>query len=683
MANVQFRCSCGFMFVVNEAQLGKTGKASCPSCLRPVLLDGPGPETAPRKTARVLTAAPDASKMRMWVMVLGAGAAVLVGVIILLLVVTGDDTPSRERARYDFREAPAASGGVGRMPAPPPPPPSVNVGSPPTSGVTGSAASAFPPQPPPPPPPPAPLPAGSSGTVGSAVQPGAAAPGAAPLPAELLQQVRDGVLALHPFYQSLALPGPDKSRIEYLAKTGMGTADDVTYLRALLGGKIKAALDERASIVQNLERLQKEALEGLPVDRLVMSDGRIMPCRVLEETPEAVKIERKMAGGVGGTMNFRKETLRAVEKGRGPGGEFKTKWDSASKGAVPELAGLATWCRENSMTLQLQLVAHKILAADPGHAASRADAGLAADPIARAVEAEKQGGFISYDGRSWTPRELKEKLIRDGRFLQEGQWYAKKDRMISVPGLFRYERQTDKPVLISGSVPLSHEQVVSYTAVQDVSSNSFVEKEEIKNIRRFYAPTLGVRMGGWSQGSLQSTIEVEVQGKEDKPDQPIGSVLTGEVFITVPVGEPILEASVMTAAEVKPGSSIVVSLIHNAERIRLYACGAKEDDLHKLPDAVKGKTQVDLVAAISMKSAYTAKVERRRVRGLKKNNANVVIQKALDVVHHRLIPDYHAMLFPSNSNTIEVFRLKVTTGEPLPAVTKLFANAPPELLKTP
>ena len=40
--------------------------------------------------------------------------------------------------------------------------------------------------------------------------------------------------------------------------------------------------------------------------------------------------------------------------------------------------------------------------------------------------------------------------------------------------------------------------------------------------------------------------------------------------------------------------------------------------------------------------------------------------------HH--IGDYKAVLFPSNSNTIEVFRLKVAVAEPAPHLTKLFAS---------
>jgi hypothetical protein len=52
----------------------------------------------------------------------------------------------------------------------------------------------------------------------------------------------------------------------------------------------------------------------------------------------------------------------------------------------------------------------------------------------------------------------------------------------------------------------------------------------------------------------------------------------------------------------------------------------------------------------------------------------------VDIIHYRLIPEYKAVLFPSNSNTIEVFRLRAVVAEPAPQLTKLF-SANPELLR--
>jgi hypothetical protein len=171
-----------------------------------------------------------------------------------------------------------------------------------------------------------------------------------------------------------------------------------------------------------------------------------------------------------------------------------------------------------------------------------------------------------------------------------------------------------------------------------------------------------------------NTPEVEQIIVTDKGNPGAGAVTKGEVFLTVPVGAPMLEASVMTSAEVKAGGSIAVSLILEGNRIPLYNCGAKEDKSHKLPDVIRGKTEVQLVAEITARTAYRPKTEKRRVRGLKKDG-NYVIQKALDILYNQLIPEYQAVLFPSNSNTVEVFRLTVATADPSPALDKLFENA--------
>ncbi len=685
MPNLPLRCSCGYMFVVDAAQVGKAGRAQCPSCLRPVLLDGPSTAAPPRKKVRVLATAPDAARMKMMVIVMGGGALVVVAAIVLLLVSTGGSSSPRDSGTSSLYD-PAASPRryQPRLPEPPPPPPpDTGSGRDPLNAVGSAVRPASPA-------PGAPSPgAGSAGAfnpVGSAIQAGPAAAPPAALAPDLLQAVRDEALGLHPFYQGLALTKEEKARVEALARAGTGTPNDEAFLRGILVGKVKAARDERAAILGALSKLEGEAFEGLPVDRLVLGDGRIMTGKVVEETPEQVKIERRMAGGVGGVMNFKREALRSLEKGKGPGGEFKTRWESARKGTTAQLASLAAWCRENGLTLQQELVNYQILAADPGNLAARAEAGLAADPVARALEADKQGGFIQHQGRAWIPQELKEKLLRDGNFLREGQWYQRKERMITVPGLFKYERQSDKPVLISGNAPLNHDKIVTYVTVQDVTTNSFIEREDVKLARAFYAPTLETRLSSdaFVRFPLPSgNAELDVQGRMDVGAPVAGTPVSGEVFITVPLGEPIIEASVTTHAEVKPGGSIGVFLIHDAQRIHLYNCGSKEDTSRKLPDLVKGKTQVDLVAVISAKAAYTLKIEKRRARGLKRDARGFVIQKALDIVHHRLIPDFQAVLFPSNSNTIEVFRLRVTTGEAAHGLNKLFERAPAELLKTP
>ena len=178
----------------------------------------------------------------------------------------------------------------------------------------------------------------------------------------------------------------------------------------------------------------------------------------------------------------------------------------------------------------------------------------------------------------------------------------------------------------------------------------------------------------------RSTYELTIQLDVDEGRPEAGQPMKAEVTMQIPVGVPILEASVTTAAEVKAGGSIVVYHVtgsgDNEKRTKLYACDPKESQSHPIPvDLVRGTTEVNLVAVIEQQAAYTPKTERRRVRnGLFRGK--IQISPALDVIHYRQIPDYKAVLFPSGHNTIEVFRLRLSVADPAPQLDKVFANHP-------
>jgi hypothetical protein len=185
------------------------------------------------------------------------------------------------------------------------------------------------------------------------------------------------------------------------------------------------------------------------------------------------------------------------------------------------------------------------------------------------------------------------------------------------------------------------------------------------------------------------TIDLETKVLVDAGLPAAGTKMQGDVSISVPVGALILEASVITTAEVKAGGSISVYLVGAAgssepgKRTKLYDCDPKEKESHVIPpELVRGSTEVNLVAVFDQLAAYTPKLEKRRVRNAvyRKAEKGVISSPAVDIQHHQLIPDYKAMLFPSNSNTIEVFRLRVGIAEPAPQLDKVFA-ANPEALK--
>jgi hypothetical protein len=672
MARVNLRCTCGFFFSVPDTQLSQGVK--CPSCLRRVAIDQPDPTipSAPRKDD-VKRAAPTTISFSRTTMALVGGGLLVVAIGVVYFLSGGDENRRNDRNRLDAGHAELGEGDrrvkrnpLGNPGTPPPSRPETPVVVTPPSNRTSPAPQAGSPPPGP----------GSAAQAASGSQtPPTSSTANTPLVPDLLARLRE-LLALPPWYRDLLLPGAlDRARVEGVVSVGRGTPEDIAFLETLLASpKVRAVMDERVSIRDSLERLGKEAFESLPVDRVVMADNRILNGRIVEDGTETVRFERKLGKGVGGVMNLKRADIRELQKGRGSGGEFRSKWDLATKGALADQLALLGWCRENTLLAQAQMTAFLVLTTEPGNAAARAEAGLPSNPVQSAIELAAQGGGITYQGRTWAPKELKDRLLKDGFALINGEWFSRKERMISVGSLFRYEREADKPVQItSTSAPINHETEIVYKTVQDVGTNQFKGVQELKYLRRFYSPTLLVTTT--VQKSVVSTFK-DVETHTDRIDPPAGKAITGEVFITVPVGAPLIEGSVITTAETKQGGTITVYQINRGERIKLYTCKAKEEESHPLADSIRGQTQVELVAVIATQAAYTSKTERHDICGLKMDQkARTVIQKGVELVHDRQIPEYRAILFPSHSNTYEVFRLKAVLGEPAPVLNRLFADA--------
>jgi hypothetical protein len=258
--------------------------------------------------------------------------------------------------------------------------------------------------------------------------------------------------------------------------------------------------------------------------------------------------------------------------------------------------------------------------------------------------------------------------------------------MITVPGLFRYERQSDKAVLFAGTGALCHDIELHYKQVLDPSTGLTIEQAETKQLKRFYSAPMTVALAGTIPASIvppRNTYEMEYKLLVDEGVPATGKAMKAEVTMHIPVGAPILEAAVTTTAEVKAGGSIVVHYYtgsgDNEKRTKLYVCDPKESQSHPIPtELVRGTSEVNLVAVIEQTAAYAPKTERRHVRNAS-FKGKIQMAPAVDVIHYRQVPEYKAILFPSNSNTIEVFRLKVTVGEPAPALDKVFANNPEAL----
>lgn len=687
MARVDLKCGCGHKFFVGDAQL-KAG-VECPACGESVGAPGaapaarkaapkPAPKPAPESEAMEdfdsLPPAGGPSKTKLYI-IGGVVATAVVAIVAILLVIllrpkVDYDKQAQldnERRRKMFAEISATSTGKPMPPLPAPAPAAAPKVVPETK-VTRT--SEYKPMPPPPPPVKATTPAPVAPT---------AKPGLVAVNPEVLGRIKAEVLTLHPFYQALVLTPAEKARLDGLTATEKGLPEDGDFLQAILTGpKLKSVRDEISLIAQTLPTLERESEENLPVDKVSMADGRTLNCKILEEGAEVVKVSM-VGGGVGGQLPLRRENITRMEKGKGIGTEFAAQWQTARKGSLVAMIELLLWSKSNNLKGQAKMVAFTILKSDPSNPQARAGAGLPADPVKQSEEAAA-GGIIVYQGKNWTPKELRDKFLSDGYCILEGRWYSKKEKMIVVPGLFRYERQNDKPVLIGG-MALAHDIETGYKIVLDPATGQTIEVPETKLIRRFYSPEMKVSLAGRIPAGLSmpvSTAELDIRLHVDDGVPVAGAQMSGEVTIQVPVGTPILEASVITLAEVKAGGSIAVFHVSgsgdNQRRTKLYNCDPKESQSHVIPtELVRGTTEVNFVAVIEQTAAYSTKVERRHVRNMVKVG-KILQSPALDVIHHKLTPDYKAVLFPSTSNSFEVFRLKLAVAEPLPNVDKLFAG---------
>ena len=504
----------------------------------------------------------------------------------------------------------------------------------------------------------------------------AAARSANDLPGDLLRAVREQVLGLPEFYRNLCLTPDERLRAEGLVGLGKGRPEDVAFLQSLAASpKVRFAREEWAWIAENRKRLEKEALDALPADEVKLRDGRTIVGRIVEKSAELVRVERRPAGGVAGTVNVPRGEILAIGRGQGPGAEFRDRWEKARSGSAQDLLALMEWCKVKRLTLQARLVAFTLLSAQPEHPKAREEAELPPDPVRRALEAIDQGGFISYENRTWTPRELRDRLLKDGYVLFDGAWYTRKDRLIAVPNLFAYEEASEKAVSISAEngAGIAHDADIVWRSSPDPQTGQVRYATDLQIKRRFYTIPLVVTT---QRDMLRSEIGParEVWYDVDRAKTSPGTELYGEVLLSIPLEEVILEGSVQAVAEVKDGASIAMCLLHQGRRVKLYTATSRDESYHRLPDLVRGMRALDFVAEIRMRAAYVKKVERRPIQKLRRDPQGTVQGKDVEVVHERLVPDYAAVLFPSTPRGGDVFRLRLVVGVPAEGLTALFRN---------
>ncbi len=476
-------------------------------------------------------------------------------------------------------------------------------------------------------------------------------------------------LTLPRWYISLAIGDAGIARLDRLVASGKGTDEDARWLRESVALPV---LDAGRTEVQNIDAkiggLSTGLTDELPVDRIIMKDGRTFDARVLEETATEVRVQRWIAGGSGAQMKILRTELKELQKGKGSGAEFTPKLDTAKAAGAGALRDLATWCKDKNLARPREYCMWPALRMEPGHADTRTALGLGKEPGVK----PGSGRAITFEGREWDAQELKTKLLRDGYVLVGGQWFRGKERMLLLPGLLRYEKQEKKELTIGGGTAMVGNFETQFKSIYNPTSQQYDEEATKTFTHRFYCPEMTIVTG--DERPRNETAEKIVVYKIDAGTPNAGDPMVGEVSIPIEVDQPILSAKIMAVAEVDQGR-VVCSVETDAGRTEVYKISAKDSSTHAIPhDAVRGRQKFNVIFRIETVAAYKARNDTRRIASLKKSK-DKVLQKESVIEHKRLTVDYKVRLFCSNSNTIEAFRATIVCGEAAANLTKLFQDA--------
>ncbi|HXX94692.1 MAG TPA: hypothetical protein VEN81_13745, partial [Planctomycetota bacterium] len=118
MARVNLRCGCGFFFAVPDTQLAAGVK--CPSCLRPVSLEGPpdGSVPPPPRADDVKVAAPSKITFSRGTMALAGGGFAVLVLGTLWFLMSGEDGRKDEPSRSTPRRPVIGEGDRGSRATP-------------------------------------------------------------------------------------------------------------------------------------------------------------------------------------------------------------------------------------------------------------------------------------------------------------------------------------------------------------------------------------------------------------------------------------------------------------------------------------------------------------------------------------------------------------------------------------
>lgn len=190
------------------------------------------------------------------------------------------------------------------------------------------------------------------------------------IPEDLVKGIEARFKALPAGYRKL-VPPDELEKMDSLAKKGLGSPDEIDFLRLRIAGDLLPLFEREAERCRaRAKELEPEILDTA-TDRILMDDGRVLEGRVKDEDGAAVTLH------VGfGTVKLNKAEIKEIQKGKGASSQFPERF-KAAQGKVEDLAALMAWCKESRLLArQREYLACLILARDPAHEKARAELNL-------------------------------------------------------------------------------------------------------------------------------------------------------------------------------------------------------------------------------------------------------------------------------------------------------------------
>ncbi len=192
-----------------------------------------------------------------------------------------------------------------------------------------------------------------------------------PLSASLLAEVARRLQQLHPSQRD-SLPDELSSRAADLLRFAVGNEEDEVFLRVrLLDLSVRPLEEEYARLLKTSADLEARAFSAVRPDILVFKTGRRLNVRLLEESPERVRVLLHV-----GEARFLRDELASIERGQAAVAELQPAY-AAARNEVRKLLELLPRVRDPRLKPLRELVCARILALDPVHDLAWSELGFA------------------------------------------------------------------------------------------------------------------------------------------------------------------------------------------------------------------------------------------------------------------------------------------------------------------